>query len=363
MRHGPSASRKSRHDAKCHPVALLRKNARPCSTIRMRGEYAAIHEAIVDDPDFKKLSPAAKCCWYTLRLMLGASGIALLRASRIILADSTGLAASDLHPALNELVDGKWLIVQGDVLWLRNALRHNPTLTLTNDNHRKAIMKHLAGLPRLEVVNAFATYYGFAAPFVGLAVAWDSERYPTNGIPHPIPHPIPDPDTGHRSTDTGDTTTTAPGGREGVENGWRGVDRPAYTLGELLVLANERLGLGRLPYPEQGANKRILNDWLYSSSKRDPTEIACAIEGAAAMRDLDLIGWDSARPGAPMTLKALQSAATLANQGDGKAVRRLYDVAAEYARRQDDAPPPTPTARLKTNAMTRAGALLPESAA
>jgi hypothetical protein len=324
----------------------------------LRGEYAAIHEAIVDDPDFQAITPAAKCCWYTLKLMLGASGIGLLRASREVLETVTRIKRPELYSALNELIDGKWLIVQGDVLWLRNGLRHNPNLTLTNDNHRKAIVKHLAGLPRLEIVNAFATYYGFAAPFSNLPVAWDTQWYP-NGIP--------DQEVGSRSKEVGGTTTTAPASPAAdVENPTGRVDeRPAFTRSELWQLATDRLGLGKLPNHEHAANGRILNDWLYSSAKRDPIEIACAIEGAADMRDRDLIGWDSAKPGKPMTLKALNGPMTLADQGDGKAVRSLYDVAVEHRRRMDDARSPTPANRIKSNAMKRAvvGNTLPPEAA
>jgi hypothetical protein len=155
--------------------------------------------------------------------------------------------------------------------------------------------------------------------------------------------------------------TTAPDGRvEVVENTGRVDERPAILHGELLELANKRLGLGRLPYPDQAANKRILNDWYYSSAPKDPVEVACAIEGAADMRDRDLIGWESAKPGTPMTLKALNGPMTLADQGDGKAVRMLYDVAVEHWRKRESMPNerPTPTARLKHAVPSRVAEIL-----
>jgi len=115
-------------------------------------------------------------------------------------------------------------------------------------------------------------------------------------------------------------------------------ERPTYTRAELWRIANERLGLGRLDHRDAAANGRILNDWLYSSAKRDPMAIYCAIMGAAEMRDRDLVGWDSAKPGVPMTLKALMKAGTLADQGDGRAVRPFFDVAYEFYVKQGDRP-------------------------
>lgn len=305
----------------------------------MRGEYAAIHSAIVDDPDFKALSVEAKTCFYTLRMLLGASGIDLVRASETVLEDLTGMEPPRLRKALNELVRDRWLIVQRDVLWLRNALKYNPNINLKNENHRKAALKHLAGLPQLEIVNAFAVKYGIEPPFPDIPLEWDTEWYRDT---------IPDPVTGHRSPVTGGTTTTAAAPPEEVESSK--VEIPAYGDSELLDLANTLLGKGTLPGLDQMANKRILLKWLYEDG-RDRGIVYSAIEGAAAMRDSDLIGWDSAKPGSPMTLKALNGPMTLADQGDGQAKRMLFDVAAEHARRA--LPPPKARKRVQGDGLKR----------
>jgi hypothetical protein len=87
-----------------------------------------------------------------------------------------------------------------------------------------------------------------------------------------------------------------------------------------------------------------------------------AIKGAADMRDRDLVGWDSAKPGAPMGLKALQGAMTLDHTGDG-APRYLYDVARDHQRKREEADlartPPT-TARIKGSPMKPLTALIPQ---
>ena len=137
-----------------------------------RGEYAAVHTALLDDPDFQALSPEAKLLWYSLRLMLGASGIALVRAWKTVLPEVTGVEL--VNGRLEELISGGWLIQQGNVLWLRNVLKFNPSLSLSHKKHHEGVTKHIAGLPKLEIVNAFAAYYGMEKPFPGIGTEWDA---------------------------------------------------------------------------------------------------------------------------------------------------------------------------------------------
>jgi hypothetical protein len=101
--------------------------------------------------------------------------------------------------------------------------------------------------------------------------------------------------------------------------------------------ANERLGLGRLSTVEQMDNSKLLGRWLYSD-KRDRLEVMNAILGAASLRDSNGIGWENgegkptAGPGTPMRLAALNGTHSLYQQGDGTAVRTLWDIAVEHQR-------------------------------
>lgn len=131
----------------------------------MRGEYAAVHSAIIDDPEFRALSPEARWMWMVLRLLLGASGIDLVRAHLPALADATGLSEGHAMGARDELEEGNWLVREGDVLWLRNALRFNPHVNPSNEKNRTGLETHVSGLPRLQIVLDFCGYYGLEAPF------------------------------------------------------------------------------------------------------------------------------------------------------------------------------------------------------
>tara|TARA_Y100000401_G_scaffold86357_1_gene71694 strand:- start:155 stop:1036 length:882 start_codon:yes stop_codon:yes gene_type:complete len=118
-----------------------------------------------------------------------------------------------------------------------------------------------------------------------------------------------------------------------------GADAPnkvvTYTKGELLAEAESVLGLGKLNNTDKLANARILNSWLYSGESRTAEDVYAAIHGAAMMRDKDLIGWDSAAPGIPMTLKALNGAMTLTYLGDGKVQQTLWFAAIDHFRKHD----------------------------
>ena len=113
------------------------------------------------------------------------------------------------------------------------------------------------------------------------------------------------------------------------------VEQPVYTERELLGHAAEVLGLGKLDSRDQQSNRRILALWLYGGESRTAEDVYAAINGAAMMRDRDLIGWDSAAPGTPMTLKALNGPMTLADQGDGRVQQTLWYAAVDYFRRND----------------------------
>ena len=110
---------------------------------------------------------------------------------------------------------------------------------------------------------------------------------------------------------------------------------PAFTKASLLADANELMGLGALPRDLLRSNDHIMQGWLYGKPNRESAEVYAAVRGCALMRDRDEIGWDSAKPGTPMALRALIKSMTVADQGDGTVLRNLYDVAVEYWRTHD----------------------------
>ena len=115
----------------------------------------------------------------------------------------------------------------------------------------------------------------------------------------------------------------------------KSVEMPTYYDSELVVMANDVLGLGTLNAHDQQTNAHIIRQWRNQSNPRSAVDVYCFIHGLADMRDRDMVGWDSAKPGTPMTLRAGQKAMTVADQGDGTVLRNLYDVAIEHHRKQE----------------------------
>lgn len=167
-----------------------------------RGEYRAIHVALIDDPDFLELSPAARLAVITLKLILGASGIDVVRALVPELMATTGHDEATVHAAVEELRAGDWIRTEGRVVWLRNGLRFEPSKPLASENGRKGIGGHLETLPRVALVNAFADYYDLPRPFPELAAESDDE-----GATEPPSKPLPtpsEPPTEARKRDKGE---------------------------------------------------------------------------------------------------------------------------------------------------------------
>ena len=168
-----------------------------------RGDYRAIHTVLLESPEFVDMSAAAQLVWFHLKLRLGATGIDVIPAAEAVLSEATNLPPEDVRNALFELKGEPpsegipnpipegipnpprmgWLMRERNVFWLRNALKFEPSRTLTNDNHRKNVMKHLCGLPKLKVVNDFADYYELVRPFPDLS----PPPSPPKGIPDPLP--------------------------------------------------------------------------------------------------------------------------------------------------------------------------------
>jgi hypothetical protein len=130
-----------------------------------RGEYRSIHVAMADDPDFLRLSPQARLTLLMLKLTLGPSGINVVRAMVPELAVLTGYGDAEVRAALDELVRDRWIRIEHNVIWIRNGLRFEPSLSLASENTVKGVCRHLRSLPRLRIVNDFAAYYNLPIPF------------------------------------------------------------------------------------------------------------------------------------------------------------------------------------------------------
>ena len=130
-----------------------------------RGVYRGVFSVLLDDPDFQALSAPARHTFLTLRLCAQAGPACIFRFYSAVLCAQTGYSVKAIERALTELEKGSWLLREGPVIWLRNALRYDPYLRLSDTKHMKAVEKWISGLPRVGLVLSFCDYYQITRPF------------------------------------------------------------------------------------------------------------------------------------------------------------------------------------------------------
>lgn len=129
-----------------------------------RGEYSPISRALLDGPDYQRLSPIARHVFLTLKVSFGPSGIEVQYPDALVstLAHTTGWTATDVIAALQQLEESGWIARELNLLWIIGQLQFHPGMVASNEMHRKGIVAHVAGLPRLVIVRRFIEHY---APF------------------------------------------------------------------------------------------------------------------------------------------------------------------------------------------------------
>ena len=129
------------------------------------GRYRSVYSGLFDHPDFQVLSSAARLTFLALRLGSENNIASIFRLHLDVLREQTGLRPKALKGALRELSrkpknDAPWCEVDASLVWIRNGLHYDPTVSLDNPKHRKALLWIISQLPnRSSVVRKFKEYY------------------------------------------------------------------------------------------------------------------------------------------------------------------------------------------------------------
>ena len=132
-----------------------------------RGTYRGFFSALFDDPDFQALSADARLCLLVSRGCRQAGPAAIFICYPSVLMIQTGLPAPRVESALSELEIKGWIEREGSVLWIRNGLRYDPSMRLSDKKHLRSVERALSELPRLAIVLRFCDYYKIPRPFDG----------------------------------------------------------------------------------------------------------------------------------------------------------------------------------------------------
>jgi len=133
-----------------------------------RGVYRGIYAVLLDTGDFQSLPERARHLLITLKLtrLNNLASIYVLDEGGILtISKQTGIGVKAIHGLLKVLQDTHWIAIEYPLVWVVNGLRYEPSISLSNENHRKAVHNVLKNLPKLPIVHKFCDYYGLAYPF------------------------------------------------------------------------------------------------------------------------------------------------------------------------------------------------------
>lgn len=130
-----------------------------------RGVYRSIYTSLWDDPEFLELSSQERLVLIYLRTSPLSNIPCIYRFYREAISDHTGLEYSLCDSLLNSLSHRGWIEVEKGIVWVRNALKYDPAISLKNPKHVEAIRKAIMGLPKLQIIINFCTYYKLEIPY------------------------------------------------------------------------------------------------------------------------------------------------------------------------------------------------------
>lgn len=129
-----------------------------------RGDYRSIYCAFWDDADLHALGHLEYRVLTTLKGTLNAAGIGVVYLNQ--LAERCHATPDQVRGAMDNLAKpmrGKkrgWIVREGNIAWIVNGLKYEPTLYSKNPKHRTFLAKRLlAPLGNRPIVEAFKRYY------------------------------------------------------------------------------------------------------------------------------------------------------------------------------------------------------------
>lgn len=146
-----------------------------------RGVYRSVYCRIQEAPEYLALTSRARFVLLSARLSKEAGIACIWSCFPETLARLTGYDLRHITTALDELDMAGWTRREGSLLWIVNGLRYDPNVNLANPNHRTAVERRLADLPRCRLVLTFCEYYGMGIP----------SGYHPGSHPDTIPYTIP----------------------------------------------------------------------------------------------------------------------------------------------------------------------------
>lgn len=207
-----------------------------------RGEYRAIVRALIDGPDFQRLSERANHLFLLLKINFGPYGIEVWYPGELELrlARQGNMTQENVASGLSELAEKGWIQREENVVWIVGHLEHDPNQHVKNENHRIGLVRHIAGLPRLQIIRTFvqaniAWFQDDLTRSETLSWAFCTPRKGIRRGSRGYPNTISKPETGDADTPAitrQDKTRQDPGKSASGDAGASGEEKPATATPE-----------------------------------------------------------------------------------------------------------------------------------
>lgn len=228
-----------------------------------RGVYRGIFSALLDDPDFQALSPAARHTLLTLRLCSQNTAASIFRHYPEVTQAQTGYTVDILGTALEELERTGWIQRESGILWIRNGLKYDPSIRMNNTRHLENIRRAILGLPKSGLVARFCKYYNLRGLFKGDIESLVKRRK--------IPR---DAELGQTSPASDSEKPNNPIPKQEAELGVGQGKAPGLSVGEVPRSA-------RAPSEEDNGHRRMVQAILEARGKGELTEDEARVKLAA----------------------------------------------------------------------------------
>ena len=158
--------------------------------------YRPILCRLVDDLDFQALSCDAKLLWYTLRVSPECGPVGIFRFYPGQFIERTGLSKTAFDDAQDELEDARYITLERGHVYIRNAMRFEPTYRPLDDaKHRANLYAFLEPLSRLAIARRVLEDNGLPVPdHWPVPGATKALARPIEGPSKPLASPEPEPE-------------------------------------------------------------------------------------------------------------------------------------------------------------------------
>lgn len=127
-----------------------------------KGDYRSIYSLIWDDPEFQSFPPITQLVFLHLRTCPECNWPAIFNFYPSLLKERIAAPAREIDRAWETLLERGWIRYERPILWIVKGLRNEPSFSFSNSNHVASVIKVVKSLPKLNILNEFARYYGLS---------------------------------------------------------------------------------------------------------------------------------------------------------------------------------------------------------